>query len=89
MVQFNLAGKQATDVTLRHVGTFNSLELTNTQVTDAGLEQLKGMTKLRVLQLGGTRVTEAGVAKLQKALPSPIIPFAADEKFGMRRQGDQ
>src|SRR5262249_52648186 len=46
VVQVSLGGKQATDATMRYVGTFNSLEvleLTNTQVTDAGLDHLNGM----------------------------------------------
>ena len=44
--------------------------LMDTQVTDAGLEHLKGMTNLRYLHLGDTQVTDAGVNELKKALPN-------------------
>ena len=40
-----------------------------TQVTDAGLEHLKGLTSLRSLQLHRIQVTDEGVKKLQQALP--------------------
>ena len=45
--------------------------LNDTQVTDAGLVQLKGLTKLRQLFLQDTQVTDAGVKDLQQALPKP------------------
>ena len=38
-------------------------------MTDAGLEHLKGLTKLQSLDLRNTQVTDAGVKGLQKALP--------------------
>ncbi len=41
-----------------------------TQVTDAGLVHLKGLTSLETLWLIGTQVTDAGVQDLQKALPN-------------------
>ena len=41
-----------------------------TQVTDAGLIHLKGLTKLKWLHLDDTQVTGAGVADLEKALPN-------------------
>ena len=47
-----------------------SLDLSRTQVTDAGLEHLKGLTKLVSLTLLNTKVTSAGVQDLQKALPN-------------------
>ena len=41
----------------------------NTQITDAGLEHLKGMTSLRGVELMRTSVTDEGVKRLQEALP--------------------
>jgi hypothetical protein len=38
---------------------------TNQQVTDAGLEQLKGLTTLTSLSLDGTKVTDAGLEQLK------------------------
>jgi hypothetical protein len=39
--------------------------LVNTQVTDAGLERLKGFTQLQTLFLGNTQVTDAGLEHLK------------------------
>ena len=42
-----------------------------TQITDAGLVQLKGLTKLQSLDLSGCEnITDTGIAELQKALPN-------------------
>ena len=49
------------------------LELGDTQITDAGLEHLKGLTSLQILGLAGTQVTDAGVKDLEKALPDVCI----------------
>ena len=46
-----------------------SLCLSETQVTDAGLQHLAGLTELSVLDLSQTQVTEEGAAALQDALP--------------------
>ncbi len=47
-----------------------ALYLHNTQVTNAGLEHLKGMTSLQYLNLKNTQVTDEGVQRLQRALPN-------------------
>ena len=39
-------------------------------MSDAGLEHLKGLTKLGEVNLTSTKVTASGVAQLQKALPN-------------------
>ncbi len=46
-----------------------SLDLNNTQVTDAGLVHLKGIGNLRWLELRNTQVTDAGSEALREALP--------------------
>ena len=48
----------------------NMLDLNFTQVTDAGLVHLTGLTKLKDLRLVGTQVTDQGVSELQKTLPN-------------------
>jgi hypothetical protein len=45
------------------------VNLNDTDLTDAGLAHLKGLTRLQILDLAYTRMTNAGVAKLNKALP--------------------
>ena len=65
---------------LRRVNRLNDLEvlsLEGTQVTDAGLEYLKGLTTLRSLNLEGTRVTAEGARDLQEALPKCWIRFGS------------
>jgi hypothetical protein len=49
------------------------LYLDDTHVTDAGLEHLTGLTRLKTLTLRKTHVADAGVAKLKKALPALTI----------------
>ena len=41
-----------------------TLSLVNTQITDAGLQHLKGLTKLRELRLY-TQITDAGLEHLE------------------------
>ena len=47
-----------------------TLYLKGSQITDAGLVNLKGLNNLKDLDLSGTNVTDAGIAELQKALPN-------------------
>jgi hypothetical protein len=49
------------------------LDLRDTPITDVGLEQLTGLTKLRRLLLRGNRVTGDGTMKLREALPKCAI----------------
>ena len=53
------------------------LDLSNTQITDAGLKEVAKMKQLIVLILDDTKVTKAGVAQLQKALPKCSITHNA------------
>ena len=46
-----------------------TLDLRETEVTDAGLEHLKVLAKLKYLNLEGTQVSDDAVEKLQQALP--------------------
>ena len=58
---------------LQWTRTLQTLRLRDTKVTDVGLAHLKGLTKLRFLDLGKTAVTDAGIKELQKALPKAKI----------------
>jgi len=57
-------------VHFRKLSQLRRLDLDGTQVTDSGLENLRGLTQLRDLNLNGTDVTDAGVQLLRKALPN-------------------
>ena len=46
-----------------------TLILSESSLTDAGLETLKALTNLETLNVEGTSVTDAGVADFEKALP--------------------
>ena len=54
-------------------GRVVELALSSTQITDAGLVHLKGLTELTSLGLSSTQVTDAGIAELKKALPKCAI----------------
>ena len=54
------------------------LYLGSTNVSDAGLEHLRGLTYLGWLDLRGTKVTGAGVRRLEQALPGRNISYRDD-----------
>jgi hypothetical protein len=49
------------------------LYLEDAKVADAGLEHLKCLTRLQMLDLIDTKVTDTGVDKLRKELPKTEI----------------
>jgi Leucine-rich repeat (LRR) protein len=68
VIQVFLNGR-CTDLELGHVGRLHRLEilsLRSSEVTDSGLEQLRGLTGLRHLYLGDTRVTDDGLHHLER-----------------------
>ena len=67
MLQSELRSTENVDLTKLH--------LLNTEVTDAGLEHLKGLSKLRDLSVGDTKVTPGGGKKLQEALPQCRVEY--------------
>ena len=52
------------------LNNLKDLNLTYTEVTDAGLEHLNGMKNLQSLNFFNTQVTDEGVKKLQQKLPN-------------------
>jgi hypothetical protein len=55
------------------------------KITDAGVENLKSMSGLKVLNLYHTLVTEKGLAQLKAALPGCGITFDRDSALPARR----
>ena len=53
--------------------------LNNTQITDAGLEHLKGLTSLEELLLAATQITDAGLEHL-KGMTCAQRPALEDEQ---------
>jgi internalin A len=51
------------------LSNLQAMSLGNTNVSDAGLEHLKGLSKLQILDVKNTKVTHAGAQELRKALP--------------------
>jgi hypothetical protein len=54
-----------------------AFNLSDTKVTDAGLEELAALKKLRTLRLYKTRLTVAAINELQKVLPHCRIEITA------------
>ncbi len=67
IVWLNLAGSDVTDIGLKIVGSFKSLQrlrLEKTPITDAGMRFLTGLQKLKYLNLHSTDVSDAGLESL-------------------------
>jgi len=60
-----MRANDATMALVGQLGRLDSLRLTGTAVTDAGLVHLKGLTGLRDLELGNTQITDTGLAHLK------------------------
>jgi len=57
------------DLGIAEAERLQTLWLENTQITDAGLVHLSGLTSLQELDLP-SQITDAGLAKLKEALPN-------------------
>jgi internalin A len=60
---------------LEGLQSLKELDLEGTQVTDSGLEHLKCLKGLRMLNLKATNVTAGGEAVLKKELPRCNISY--------------
>jgi len=58
------------------------VNLDNTQITGAGLEHLKGMTGLKVLDLDGTQITDAGLEHLKGMTSLKTLSLGATQITG-------
>jgi len=56
-----------------------TLDLTKTRVTDAGLKELLALKELKMLYMGGAKVTASGVAAFRMAMPGCNVD--ADEQW--------
>jgi hypothetical protein len=54
---------------LKYLKNLQTLSLSETQVTDLGLDDLKAIGGLQELYVGSTRLTDAGIKRLKTALP--------------------
>ena len=59
------------------------MDISGTQITDFGLEHLKGLTQLHSVDLSNTGVTDDGVKRLQQMLPKCNIQHYAAVDYGM------
>lgn len=69
-------GTEAPDAVMEQAARLpglDRLEVIGSPITDAGLANLKTLTKLSVVHLDGTQVTDAGVEELKRALPNLTI----------------
>jgi len=72
LIQLDVEDNRLSDAGVRHLGSLTALERLslskNETVTDASIETLLRMTKLRELDLRGTEISEAGSQQLRKQL---------------------
>ena len=64
-------------ITKDHQSPVTDVNLGKSQITDAGLVHLKGMTKLKLLGVRNIQITHADVAELQNLEVERCSPFAA------------
>jgi len=73
LIQLDVEDNRLSDAGVRHLEGLRALERLslskNEAVTDASIETLLRMTKLRELELRGTAISEAGSQQLRKQLP--------------------
>lgn len=63
----------------KFLSSHSDLNLSNSQITDAGMEHLKGLTKLSELNLNNTQITDAGLQELKTSLPKCQISNEGNE----------
>ena len=61
--------KPSGELTEADLEKVDELNLSGTQISDAGLKELAKLERLILLQLNYTKVTKAGIMELKKSLP--------------------
>jgi len=83
LTELHLEGTKITDKGLASLKGLKNLEypsnLYGTAVTDAGLDQLSALTKLKHLYVWQTKVTDAGAGKLKQAVPGVEVVMGFDQ----------
>jgi hypothetical protein len=72
---------QVSDNSLRQLmdmPKLDNVDLTNTSITDAGLEFLSKIKTLEYLHVEGTRVTANGISQVRSALPNCEVAWDGD-----------
>ena len=65
-------------VCLRALPRLQTLTLTSTSITDAGLQHLEGLRGARLIDLRFTRVSDQGASRLREKLPDAKILLHSD-----------
>ena len=65
---------------LKHLKSLERLDLTETRITDASLQQLAGLKQLRELDLHFNKVSPAAVKDLQRAIPKLDVRGVRDRE---------
>lgn len=60
-------------ITMEELQQCNVLDLEGTEITDQGLQYLRGMKNIKALVVGKTHVTEEAVFRLQQSIPTAWI----------------
>jgi len=70
---------------LKHLKALETLDLTDTNVTDAGIRHLVGLPNLKYLFVDASRISDKGVRVLTSNHPHPSISFV-DCRAGSERR---
>jgi len=85
---FSLAGTEVTDAGMAHLETFtklNSLDLRDTQVSDAAVPQIKKLKSLRHMYLSDY-ITDAGIEELMQGMPNCGFFYGNKRQEELRQQ---
>jgi Leucine-rich repeat (LRR) protein len=78
----NLRGSMVTDTGMLHLkrAQLQTLQLSDSKISDKGLAVLKGSTSLQILELNRTEITDQGIANLTN-LPKLVNLYLSETKI--------